>query len=136
MVSALSISIVSALGISARAADPPPPDVAIEPEAGAALEEVVVLAAKRPQPLRQVKAGLSLPVWRDHLFVGAEVRYRSPVRLGLGSLDLPKGWSAQLKVYDVTAQPWVEPSLAEDSRPIVRIPHGGPTAVLRLSYGF
>jgi hypothetical protein len=114
MVSALSISIVSALGISARAADPPPPDVAIEPEAGAALEEVVVLAAKRPQPLHQVKAGLSLPVWRD----------------------LPKGWSAQLKVYDVTGQPWVEPSLAEDSRPIVRIPHGGPTAVLRLSYGF
>jgi outer membrane receptor for ferrienterochelin and colicin len=103
-------------------------------------------------PEHQVKAGLSLPVWRDHLFVGAEVRYRSAVRLGLGSLeqggeqlllsalvswrDIPKGLTAQLKVYDVTAQPRVEPSLAEDSRPIVRIPHGGPTEVLRLSYGF
>ena len=49
---------------------------------------------------------------------------------------LPKGLSATLKVYNLTGVTWYEPSTAEDSFPVVRIPHPGPTVSLRLSYQY
>ena len=93
---------------------------------------------------------MAIPLWRDHLLAGAEARFWSARTTSDGSetdpyvllsahvvwRDLPRGFSATLKVYDLTGITWHEPSVAEDSHPITRIPHRGPEVQLRLSYGF
>jgi outer membrane receptor protein involved in Fe transport len=103
-------------------------------------------------PEHLLKAGLSVPVWRDHLVLGAELKVISPRRLSEDAPDesdwvvlpdlfvtwkgLPKGLSATLKVYNITGLTWYEPSVAEDSFPVTRIPHPGPTFSLRLGYQY
>src|SRR5262249_40228945 len=103
-------------------------------------------------PEHLLKTGLSVPVWRDHLILGVEGQLISQRKLLETSPDesdvtvrlhafvtwkgLPRGLMATLKVYDLTGQTYYEPSQAEDSFPIVRIPHDGPTVVLRLSYAY
>jgi iron complex outermembrane receptor protein len=103
-------------------------------------------------PEHLFKTGLSVPAWRDHLVFGLELKVISERRLSDESpaltdpaalLDafvmwkgLPKGLSAIFKVYNLTGITWYEPSAAEDSFPIVRIPHPGPTFSLRLSYQY
>lgn len=49
---------------------------------------------------------------------------------------LPRNFTATLKVYDVLGVTNYEPAPTEETSPIVRIPQIGPTAMLRLSYGF
>jgi iron complex outermembrane receptor protein len=101
-------------------------------------------------PEHLAKLGLSVPVWRDHLVLGAEAKVISSRRLSNDAPDesdtafllsamvmwrnLPKGLVASFKIYNLTAQTYQEPSTAEDSFPVTRIPHTGPTFVLRLSY--
>jgi iron complex outermembrane receptor protein len=101
-------------------------------------------------PEHLFKLGVSVPLWRDHLHAGAELKVISPRLLDPGGTDetptatilnahvtwrdLPKGLSATLKVYNLTAQTYYEPSSAETSFPIARIPHAGPTVLLRLTY--
>jgi outer membrane receptor protein involved in Fe transport len=103
-------------------------------------------------PHHLVKAGLSVPVWRDHLLLGAELRFGSARRYDPTSTattdpfaavsahviwrDLPRGFSLMVKVYDVTAQTWYDPSVTEESSPILRVPHAGPSIVGRLSYEY
>ncbi len=103
-------------------------------------------------PEHLFKAGTSIPVWRDHLVLGAEMNVISPRRYSEDSPDLsptavllnafvmwkglPKGLAASFKVYNLTGVTWYEPSTAEDSFPIVRIPHPGPTVAFRLSYQY
>jgi hypothetical protein len=93
-----------------------------------------------------------VPLWRDHLALGLEGRVISSRRLSLDSPDetatyvlvnafltwknLPKNFSASIKVYDLFGQTWYEPSVSEDSFPIRQIPHTGPNGVLRLSYAY
>jgi iron complex outermembrane receptor protein len=103
-------------------------------------------------PEHLFKAGLSIPAWRDHLILGAELKVIAPRRLSdeapaltdpvvLPDLfvtwkGLPKGLSATFKVYNITGITWYEPSTAEDSFPVVRIPHPGPTFSFRLAYQY
>jgi iron complex outermembrane receptor protein len=103
-------------------------------------------------PEHLFKAGASIPVWRDHLVLGAELNVMSQRRLSSDSPDLsppaallnafvmwkglPKGLAVSFKVYNLTGITWYEPSTAEDSFPIVKIPHPGPTFALRLGYQF
>lgn len=105
----------------------------------------------RNAPEHMLKAGVAYPLWREHLFAGSELRFWSArevvdrgeptaphVQLGAHVVwkDLPRHFTASLKVWDLTGLAWYEPSVAEDSRPIARIPHRGPEVQLRLSYGF
>ena len=103
-------------------------------------------------PRHLFKAGISVPLWRDHLFLGAEGRVWSARRLMPGSTestdpvallsanvswrDLPRGLSVMLKVINLTGQTWYEPSITEDSHPVLRVPHGGPTVIARLGYEY
>jgi iron complex outermembrane receptor protein len=106
-------------------------------------------------PAHLAKVGISAPLWRRHLVVGTELRVISP-RLVADEVagevtpdetptvflmnahvtwrDLPKGLMATLKVYNLTATRYAEPTTAEDSFPITRTIHTGPTVLLRLSY--
>jgi len=106
-------------------------------------------------PAHLAKVGISAPVWRRHLVIGTEMRVIGPrlvaeevpgqslptelpvvflMNAHVTWRDLPKGLMATLKVYNLTATQWSEPSTAEDSFPITRIPQTGPTVMLRLSY--
>src|SRR5262249_10531528 len=101
-------------------------------------------------PYHLFKTGVSQPLWRDHLLIGLEARYISNRRATIdgssqapGSLRLsahlswsgiPKGFSASLKVYDLTGQTYEDPSPAEDSFPITKVTHSAPTVVFRVSY--
>ena len=103
-------------------------------------------------PEHLFKAGISVPAWRDHLILGAELKVISQRRLSPDSMEesdpvvlpdlfvtwkgLPKGMMATFKIYNLTGVTWYEPSTAEDSFPITRIPHPGPTFSLRLSYQY
>ncbi len=108
--------------------------------------------AGRPfnSPTHLWKSGISIPAWREHLIVGTELDVISPRRLSLESDEesptavlwsafiqwrgLPKGLSASVKIYNLLARTYYEPSTAEDSYPIAKIPHVGPSFVLRLTY--
>jgi iron complex outermembrane receptor protein len=101
-------------------------------------------------PEHMFKLGVSQPLWREHLLIGVEARYMSGRRASIDDTSmtsgvmllsahvtwrgLPAGLSAALKVYNLVGTTWYEPSTAEDSFPITRAPHTGPTVTLRLSY--
>jgi iron complex outermembrane receptor protein len=103
-------------------------------------------------PAHLFKLGIAAPLWRNHLFAGAELRVISPRLVTPGTndytptavlvsahvswRDLPRGLSASLKVYDLSAQDYYEPSTAETSTPIAHIKHSGPTVLLRAAYAF
>jgi hypothetical protein len=95
---------------------------------------------------------VSIPLWRQHLVFGTEARLIGPRRFTMESAaesdtvillnghltwkDLPKGFSATIKIYNLAATSWQEPVPAEDSFPISRFPRTGPTVNLRLSYQY
>ena len=58
------------------------------------------------------------------------------VNAHLTLVDVPKGLTVSFKVYNLGSTTYYEPSVAEDSHPIARIPHPGPQLQLRLSYLF
>ena len=109
-------------------------------------------------PAHVFKGGVSVPLWRDHLFAGVEGRFYSsriyqladPANgipeastdafLDLGAhltwKDLPRGLALTVKVHDATNQHYTIPSTTEDSHPFLQLPAGGLTVVTRLSYGF
>lgn len=112
---------------------------------------VLTGSAARPfnSPEHLLKAGISLPLFAGRLVLGGDAQLISsrrftaaaaaeskPVALFNAHLSLRElvgGFALAIKVYDIAGTTWYEPSQAEDSFPIVRIPHGGPTVVLRLS---
>jgi iron complex outermembrane receptor protein len=103
-------------------------------------------------PDHTFKIGASYAIWRDHMYLGMEAQILSPRRLSLETTDesdtnivmnafiiwkgLPKNLTATFKVYDFLAVTNYEPAPSEEISPIVRVPQKGPTAMLRLSYGF
>src|SRR5262249_3212666 len=103
-------------------------------------------------PDHTFKLGASYAIWRDHLFLGMEMHVLSPRRMTLDSTDegdtnivmnafivwrgLPRNFTATFKVYDIMAVTNYEPAPSEEVSPIVKVPQKGPTAMLRLSYGF
>lgn len=101
-------------------------------------------------PEHLFKAGVSVPAWREHFWIGTEVDVISSRRFTLDTAEesgpmtiwsafiqwrnLPKGLAASLKVYNLIGKTFYEPSTAEDSYPITRVPRTGPSVVLRLTY--
>jgi iron complex outermembrane receptor protein len=103
-------------------------------------------------PAHLLKGGVAVNAWREHLIVGADASFFTSRRVTIAGTDttdpyvvvgahilwrdLPKNFSAMLRVTDLVGTTWFEPSTAEQSAPIFRIPHQGPSLQLRLSYAY